>query len=42
MRTHFFTKVFPTINHWFEEAVVATGDEFSIIYVFVTLFVNKL
>ena len=42
MKTHFFTTVFPTINHWFEEAVVGTGDEFSIIYIFITLFVNKV
>ena len=25
--------------HWFEEAVVKAGDEFSIIYIFITLFV---
>ena len=42
MKTHFFTTVFPTINHWFEEAVVEIGDEFSIIYIFITLFVNKV
>ena len=37
MRTHYFTAVFTAINHWFEEAVVETGDEFSIIYIFITL-----
>ena len=41
IRTHFLTAVFPAINHWFEEAVVETGDEFSIIYIFMTLFVNN-
>ena len=28
MRIHFFTAVFPAINHWFDEAVKETGDEF--------------
>ena len=41
LRTHFFTVVFPAINHWFEETVVETGDEFSTIYIFINLFVNK-
>ena len=40
-RTHFFTVVFPAINHWFEETVEVTGGEFSIIYIFINLFVNK-
>ena len=42
MTIHFFTAVFPAINHWFEEAVVETGDEFSIIYIFITLSVNNM
>ena len=42
MRSHFFIAVFPTINHWFEEAAVGTGDDFSIIYILITLFVNKV
>ena len=42
LRTHFFTVVFPAINHWFEETVVETGDEFSIIYIFINFFVNKV
>ena len=42
MRTHFFTAVFPAINRWFEEVVVETGDEFSITYIFITLFVNNV
>ena len=37
MRTHFFTTVFSAINHLFEEVVVETDDEFSIIYIFITL-----
>ena len=41
-RTHVFTAVFPAINHWFEKTVVETGDEFSIIYIFINLFVNKV
>ena len=41
MRTHFFTAVFSAINHSFKEAVVETGDKFSIIYIFITLFVNN-
>ena len=41
-RTHFFTAVFSAINHWFEEAVVETGGEFFIVYIFITLFVNNL
>ena len=42
LRTHFFTVVFLAINHWFEETVEETGDEFSIIYIFINLFVNKV
>ena len=42
MRTHFFTVVLPAIKHWFEEAVEETGDEFSIIDIFITLFVNNV
>ena len=42
MRTHSFTAVFPAINYWFVVAVVETGDEFSIIYNFVTIFVNTV
>ena len=42
MRTHFFTTVLPAINRWFEEAVVETGDEFSLIYIIITLFVNNV
>ena len=42
MRTDFFAAVFPAINHWFEEAVEGTGDEFSVIYNFITIFVNKV
>ena len=40
LRTHLFTAAFPSIDHWFEETVVETGDKFSIIYIFITLFVN--
>ena len=42
LRTHLFTAVFPALNHWFNETVVENGDEFSIIYIFITLFVNKV
>ena len=35
MRTHFFTAVFPTINHWFEEAVVGTGNNLSIVFLWI-------
>ena len=42
LSTHLFTAVFPAINHWFDKTVVETGDEFSIIYIFKTLFVNKV
>ena len=42
MRTHYFTAVFPAINRWFEEFVAETGNEFSIIYIFKTLFVNNV
>ena len=41
-RTYVFTAVFPAINHWFEKTVVETGDKFSIIYIFINLFVNKV
>ena len=41
LRTHIFAAVFLAINRWFEEAVVETGDEFSIIYIFINLFVNN-
>ena len=42
MKTHLFTGVFPAISRWFEEAVLEeTGDEFSIIYIFITLFVSN-
>ena len=41
-RTHFFTAVFSAVNHCFEEAVVETGGEFFIVYIFITLFVNNL
>ena len=40
MWTHFYTTVYPAIDHWFEEAVVETGDEFSIVYIFKTFFVS--
>ena len=40
--THLWTMVFPAINYWFEETVVETGGEFSIICIFITLFVNKV
>ena len=36
MKTHLLTVVFPAISHWFEETVVETGDEFSLIYIFIT------
>ena len=42
LRTHLFTAAFPSIDHWFEETVVETGDKFSVIYIFITLFVNKV
>ena len=42
LRTHFFTAVFPAINHCFEEAVVVTGEEFSIIHIFITFFANDV
>ena len=41
MRTHFFTAVFSAINHCFEEALAENGEEFSVIYYFVTLFANN-
>ena len=34
--------VFPAISHWFEEGVVETSDEFSIIYIFITLLVKEV
>ena len=34
--------VFQAINHWFGVAVIETGDEFSMIYVFITIFVNNI
>ena len=40
MRTRLLTAVFPAINHWLEEGVVETRVEFSIMYIFITLFVN--
>ena len=42
MRTHFFTVVFPVINHWLAVDVVETGDEFSIFYVFITISIKLL
>ena len=42
MRSHFFAAVFPTISHWFKKAVVETAAGFSIIYIFITLFVNNV
>ena len=42
MKTHIFTVGFLARNYWFEEAVVEIGDEFSIIYIFITLFVNNV
>ena len=42
MRTHFFTAVFSAINHCFEEALAENGEEFSVIYNFVTLFANNV
>ena len=42
MTTHFFTAVFPPMDHFFEESAVETGDEFSTIYIFMTLFVNNV
>ena len=36
------TGSFPAIDHYFEETVVETGGEFSIIYIFITLFVNDM
>ena len=39
---HFYTTVYPAIDHWFEEAVVETGDEFSIVYIFKTFFVSNV
>ena len=42
MRTYLYTAVFPAIIDWFEETILGTGDEFSIIFIFMTLFVNKV
>ena len=42
MRTHFFTVIFPVINHWLAVDVVETGDEFSIFYVFITISIKLL
>ena len=42
MRTHFFTAVFPAINHWFGVVALETGDDFSIICNFITIFVNRV
>ena len=42
MWTHFYTTVYPATDHWFEEAVVETGDEFSIVYIFKTFFVSNV
>ena len=42
MRTHFFTSVFPAINHWLEVNFVETGVEFSKIYIYVHIFVNNV
>ena len=42
MTIHFFTAVFPPMDHCFEESAIETGDEFSTIYIFMTLFVNNV
>ena len=42
MKTYFFTAVFSEINHCFDEAVAENGEEFSVIYNFVTLFANNV
>ena len=42
MRTHFFTVVLPVRNHLPGLEIVATGDEFSIIYIFIAIFVNRV
>ena len=42
MRTHFFTAVFPAINHWFRVVALEMAGEFSIIYVFITIFMNRV
>ena len=42
MRTYLFTEDFRPINHRFEETVVETGGKFSIIYILITFFVNKV
>ena len=39
--THFFTVAFPVINHWFGLNSGECG-EFSITYVFITIFVNNV
>ena len=30
------------INHYMDETATETGNEFSVIYIFITLFVNKV
>ena len=37
--THFIAATFPAINHWF--GVAEISDEFSRIYIFITIFVNN-
>ena len=37
-----FTAIFPAINHWFGAAAVRTGNDFSIIYIFIIIFMNRV
>ena len=41
MRTYYFIAVFPATNHWFEVVALQTRVEFSIIYIFITIFIEK-
>ena len=42
MRIDFSSTVFSTINHWFGVALAESGDDFSIIYILITILVNDV
>ena len=37
-----FTAIFLPINHWFGVAAVKTGNDFSISYIFIIVFMNRV
>ena len=42
MRIDFSSTVFSTINHWFGVALAESGDDFSIIYILITILVDDV